>query len=171
MPSASAAVREGAPDRATIVRAMRELYSGPAWHGPSVRAALRGVTAELASRASSASRNTIWALTLHLAYSRFQLMHRLETDPIDRFPRRLRKAWWPELPEELTPATWRADLKLLDDYQTMLIASVQRAPAARLARVRSGQRRTLAHELLGGALHDAYHAGQIKLIASAFSRS
>jgi hypothetical protein len=48
----------------------------------------------------------------------------------------------------------------------MLIAAVRRAPPSRLARVRAGQRRTLAHELLGVALHDAYHAGQIKLIAS-----
>ncbi len=155
----------GAPTRAAILRATTELYAGPAWHGPSVRAALRGVTAATASRRAMPGRNTIWELVLHLAYSRHAVMSRVEAEPIPRFPRRLRKSWWPVAPNDSSEETWRTDLALLDDYQHRLMASIARAPAARLARIRAGQRRTITHELLGNAIHDAYHAGQIKLLA------
>lgn len=154
---------EGSPDRATILRTIREVYQGPAWHGPSVRDTLRGVDADTAARRVAAGRNTIWELVLHLVYSRHRLIHRIETKPTAKLPRTLRTAWWPLPPATTTDAAWKADLALLDEYQRLLLDSIARAPAARLTRVRGGQRRTVAHELLGLAIHDAYHAGQIRL--------
>jgi uncharacterized damage-inducible protein DinB len=160
---------EGSPDRATILRAIREVYSGPAWHGPSVRDTLRGVDAATAARRVAAGRNTIWELVLHLVYSRHRLIQRVEPKPIARLPRKLRKAWWPLPPADPSDAAWNADLNLLNEYQRRLLDSIARAPAARLKRVRGGQRRTVAHELLGLAIHDAYHAGQIRVEALALA--
>src|SRR4051812_25972309 len=158
----------GVPSRATILVALRELYKGPAWHGPSVLASLRGVDAELASRRPAPGRNTIWELVLHLTHARYLLMRRLDAEPIARFPRKLRKAWWPIAANDSDESAWRSGVELLDTYQNLLIASVERAPAARFTRVRAGQRRTIAHELLGNAFHDAYHAGQIVLLHALF---
>ena len=161
----TSAVKDGQPDRDVITRGLREIYGGPAWHGPSLREALRGVDAEAAARRPAPGRNTIWELVLHLAYGRHRLLLRLGAGEGRQFPRRLTKAWWPAAPAAPTAAAWRADLELLADYHHRLLAAVARASQARLNAVRAGQRRTIAHELLGIAVHDAYHAGQIRLLA------
>ena len=164
-PAPRAAAWEGQPTRDVILRALREIYAGPAWHGPSMREALRGVSPDAAARRVAPGRNTIWELVLHLAYTRHRLLHRMGAAEERQFPRRFTKSWWPAAPAEPTPAAWRADLALLADYQARLVAAVGRAPLARLRITRPGQRRTIAHELLGVAFHDAYHAGQIRLLA------
>ena len=161
----SRAVSDGQPGRDVIARALREIYGGPAWHGPSLREALRGVGAAQAARRPGPGRNTIWELMLHLAYGRHRLLLRLGEGGARQFPRRLTKAWWPAAPAQPTAAAWRADVELLADYHARLLAAVARAPRARLDAVRLGQRRTIAHELLGVAFHDAYHAGQIRMLA------
>ncbi|MFI5230057.1 MAG: hypothetical protein ACHQWU_13370, partial [Gemmatimonadales bacterium] len=56
------------PDRATILDALEESYTGPAWHGPSVIEALAGVDARTASHKPDADRNSIHELVLHLAH-------------------------------------------------------------------------------------------------------
>lgn len=155
----------GRPSRDVLLRALREAYAGPAWHGPSLRAALRGISATTASEHPGPGRPSCWEIVLHLAYTRHRLLHRLGVSAGERFPRRLRAAWWPRMPwpEECTPAAWRADLALLDAYHERLVAVVATVPESRLRAVRAGQPRTIAHELLGVALHDAYHTGQIRL--------
>src|SRR5438105_8286584 len=94
--------------RPLVLRMLREIYVGPAWHGPSVRAALRGVSAPMAARRVAPGRNTIWDLVLHLAYTRHRMLQRVGLST-ERFPRPLRAAWWPRLPDRLTSAAWRDD--------------------------------------------------------------
>ena len=70
----------------------------------------------------------------------------------------------------ITPAvaserTWRADLELLEGYHGRLLAAIARTSDTGLRRRRARNRRTIAQELMGMALHDTYHAGQIRLIA------
>ena len=158
------AASDGQPGRGVIARALLETYAGPAWHGPSLRAALHGIGAEEAARRSAPGRNTIWELVLHLAYGRYLGLRRLEEGASGQFPRRLTKAWWPAAPAAPTEAAWRADLELLAEYQARLLAALERATEARLRVVRPSQRHTIGQELLGLALHDAYHAGQIRLL-------
>lgn len=158
----------------TIRRLVVSGYSGPAWHGPSLRAVLRGATPEDALRRAGPGRNTIWELLLHVAYTRHRLTGRIARvmgTPTPRsFPRRLRAAWWPMLPDAArgTDAerrdAWRADLALLADCQTRLLDAVDGAGPAVLRRRRSGVRWTIADEIAALAVHDAYHAGQIRLI-------
>ena len=152
------------PSRRLLREILREVYQGPAWHGPDLLATLRGIDAAAARRRPLRGRNSIWELVLHLAYSRYCLLHRLGV-VTGHFARPLRKSWWPRLPDELSPAQWGQDLKLLADYQAQLLDAIARVPEVRLRGHRSGQTRTFAGELLGVAIHDAYHAGQIRLMA------
>jgi hypothetical protein len=60
---------------------------------------------------------------------------------------------------------WQRDLALLDDYHAKLIDAIRHATPAQLERVPERSEHTVAQQLLGMALHDTYHAGQIRLLA------
>jgi uncharacterized damage-inducible protein DinB len=153
------------PDRETILAALNESYVGPAWHGPSVRESLDGVNAPTASRKLSPTRNSIWELVLHLAHGRHLLIERLVGEPGAEFPRSVRGPWWPVTPMDTSDAAWRSDLALLDEYHAHLMDAIRRATPVQLDRVPANSDHTLAQQLIGMALHDTYHAGQIRLLA------
>jgi hypothetical protein len=158
-----------APSPEAIAEAVTEIYRGPAWHGPSVRAALRGVTAAQASWRPAPGRNSIHDLVLHLIYTRHRMIGRLQSvqgGRSERFPRPMRSSsWYPRGPTRLDEATWREDLELLERYQDKALAALAGADVATLALRRRGNARTVGAELMGMAFHDAYHAGQIRMLA------
>ena len=151
-------------DRAELLRALDEGFRGPAWHGPSLRSALRGVTAAGARWTPAPGRNSIWELALHAAYTRHRVLRRLDPTLAARFPRAVRRGWWPRLPDPPDAAAWKADLALLDESHRKLCDAVVQLPAARLLVTRPGKRWTLGQEVLGVAMHDVYHAGQVQLL-------
>lgn len=157
-------MRTDHPSKETILAELDEIYRGPAWHGPAVLEALHDVSAGLAAKKIAAHRNSIWELVQHLTHGRHLLIERLEQRQFD-FPREIREPWWPAAVVETGESEWRSDLRLLDDYHTKLVDAVRRASDAQLARVPSPGDQTLAQQLLGMAIHDAYHAGQIRLLA------
>ena len=57
------------PDRelAGIIDDLRRGYDGDAWHGPPLRKALEGVTAEVASARPIPGGHSIWEIVVHLA--------------------------------------------------------------------------------------------------------
>ena len=152
-------------DRATILFSLNESYAGPAWHGPSVRESLDGVSARVAASKLSPTRNSIWELVLHLAHGRHLLIERITATPDAAFPRPIREPWWPVTPAEVSDDAWRRDLALLDDYHAKLVGAIRRATLPQLERVPERCELTVAQQLIGMALHDTYHAGQIRLLA------
>ena len=80
------------------------------------------------------------------------------------FGRRLAKTWWPRLPEATNASAWRADQKLLTDWHAALIEVCARVTPTRLRATRLQSRFTLGQEVHGLAMHDIYHAGQIRLL-------
>ena len=153
------------PTRDVILSTLAESYAGPAWHGPAVLEALDGVGADAAFHKPDANRNSIWELVLHLAHGRHLLTARVLDAEIDPFPRAIREPWWPVSPQRSDTAAWKADLALLDEMQTHLLSVIRNATAEQLARTPSGADQSMARQLLGMALHDTYHAGQIRLLA------
>lgn len=154
------------PDRATILDALHESYSGPAWHGPSVVEALAGVDARTAAYKIDSDRNSIHELVLHLAHGRHLLIERITGTPIEPFPRSLREPWWPVPNVAPTDEDWRGDRSLLDSYHHRLLKTIRSATDAELGRVPTeGGGYSVARQLIGMALHDTYHAGQIRLLA------
>jgi uncharacterized damage-inducible protein DinB len=119
----------------------------------------------VAFRKPAANRNSIWELVLHVAHGRHLLTARTLDKEIDPFPRAIREPWWPVSPERPDDAAWKADLALLDETQTRLVRAIRDATPEQLARVPSGAAQSVARQLLGMALHDTYHAGQIRLLA------
>jgi hypothetical protein len=80
----------------------------------------------------------------------------------------IREPWWP-IVDDTTDAAWRNDLQLLDEYHAQLIDAVERATPEQLARIPKPGDQPIAAQLLGLAVHDGYHAGQIKQLALHFA--
>jgi uncharacterized damage-inducible protein DinB len=156
--------RNDSPSRDTIINQLEEIYRGPAWHGPAVLEALDGVTATVAAAKPDPDRHSIWELVRHLTHGRHLLVERL-TQTRSEFPHAIREPWWPVAPPEASEAAWRDDLALLERYHVNLVDAVRDATESQLARRPNPGDQTLAQQLLGTAVHDAYHAGQIRLLA------
>ena len=152
------------------VTLLDEIYLGPAWHGPSVKESLVGVSAAAAAKKLSDDRNSIWELVLHLAHGRHLLIERVKNGSIAPFPRKIREPWWPIM-GDTSDAAWAKDLSLLDDYHAQLVDAVRSATPAQLARVPSPGDQPVGRQLVGLAVHDAYHAGQIKQLALHFANA
>ena len=151
-------------DRAFLLEALTEAFEGPAWHGPTLRSSIKGVTIDEALWRPGKGRNSIWELVAHTAYGKYLVATRLEPDVEREFGRKLAKSWFPRLPHVTDAKTWRADLQFLDDWHETLLEVCRRVPEKRLQEKRLQSRFTLAQEVHGLALHDIYHAGQIRLL-------
>jgi hypothetical protein len=137
---------------------------GQAWHGgPTPVGAVRGVMVEEARWRPAPGRHTIWELTLHAAYWKYAIRRRLLGAEIPRFARS--PANWPGMPEPADAAAWAADKTLLADEHQLLLETVEDFPARLLGRHAGGRKRWSFGDLIVGiAMHDAYHAGQVQLM-------
>ncbi|NOT09821.1 MAG: DinB family protein [Gemmatimonadales bacterium] len=137
---------------------------GQAWHGgPTPVGALRGVTAAAARWRPHPKRHSIWELALHAAYWKYAVRRRLLGGEIGGFPRS--PANWPELPTAPNARAWEADKALLAAEHRLLLQAIERFPGARLGRSAGGRKRwTWGDLIVGIAMHDAYHAGQIQML-------
>jgi uncharacterized damage-inducible protein DinB len=138
--------------------------AGRAWHGgPTPVGALRGVTAEQARWQPGGRRKSIWTLTLHIAYWKYAVRRLLDGSRRGAFPRG--PANWPALPARLDARHWAADLALLrEEHQRLVDAASAVQPALLRRRPPMSKRWTYGELIMGIALHDAYHTGQIQLM-------
>lgn len=152
------------PALEAIREALNPHRSPRAWHGgPTPLGALRGVTAEAAAWQPAPGRQSIWSLTLHIAYWKYAVRKRLSPEQSERFPRH--PANFPEVPRDPTETAWRADVALLREEHERLARVVDAFPLERLARKAGARKRYTHADLIAGiAMHDAYHTGQIQLL-------
>lgn len=162
------AVARSFPTRPALRRMLDEAFFGPAWHGPSLKVALRGVTAEHALWRPGKGRPNVWEQVLHCAIGKHLVANRLDPSQKARFPRPLARAWWSSAPDVANPdardRAWRDDLALLDVSHRRLLAVLARTPLLRLRESHGARPVVLGEQVAGLALHDAYHAGQVALV-------
>ncbi len=151
----------------TVIRLIADTIQptrGMAWHGgPTPAGALRNVDASAARWRPRPGRHTIWELALHCAYWNYAVRHRLLGTRGPRFPRS--PANWPEMPRVGSDSAWTADRALVAEQQGLLVETIRNFPGGKLGRsVGGGKRWTWGDVLIGIAMHDTYHAGQIQLM-------
>lgn len=159
-----------------LLDSLDEAYRGPAWHGPSLRAALRGISHREAALRPGRGRHNIWELAVHAAYWKYIVTRRLIGVRGSPFPH-VGRNWFPRptksdgsTPAQLARA-WRRDLELLAETHAELRAVVSRLTASALERPSRGHGQTPSFMIEGIAMHDVYHAGQIQLLRRLLSRS
>jgi len=130
---------------------------GPAWHGPSLRAALAGVSARQAALRPIPAAHSIWEIAAHAAAWIRIVRLRLE----GRGPKSVPKAVNFPTPRRGTAAEWQGVRARLRDE------------TARLARtVRALDDEQLPYLAVHGIVqHTTYHAGQIVLLKKAIKGS
>jgi hypothetical protein len=148
----------------TLIRRTIQPRRGQAWHGgPTPVGALRGVTAAQARWTPPGGRQSIWRLTLHIAYWKYTVRRHLVGGSIPRFPRS--PANFPALPARPDERAWKADRDLLAEEHRLLLRGLERLDPRVLRRRPPGAKRWTWEEMvIGVLLHDVYHTGQIQLL-------
>lgn len=132
-----------------IAHQIQRAVHGPAWHGPSVREALRGVTPAIAAARPIPDAHSIWELVLHTAAWLSIVRRRIEK----RSPRITKAVNWPAVGRPSAGA-WRRAVK-----------NLQRESARLQRTIRSQDDERIPYLAAHGAVqHVTYHAGQMVLL-------
>lgn len=141
-----------------ILVALEGAFERKGWHGPSVLEALEGVTAREASRRPNGAHHSIHQLVDHIQYWEEAGLRYASTR---RRPKRTRRDW------RRPTLSFAASVGRLERTHLRLVMAAARLADADLERPigtwDSGVM-TLAKVMHGVAAHDAYHAGQIRLL-------
>lgn len=149
-----------------ILDQLKRAYEGDAWHGPSVREALSGVTAEQARTRVLPNAHNIWELVHHIAVWENVGRRRLQGDraeinissPED----------WPPA-DDLSEAVWEQAKAALDRGHEALRKAIASLAESRLDEPILEGLSTVYVTLHGVIQHDLYHAGQISMLKKALS--
>jgi uncharacterized damage-inducible protein DinB len=146
-----------------LVDQLRRSAEGEAWHGPSVREALDGVTVHDASEHPIPGAHSIRELVLHMAAGIQLVLRRLDGDGRQLTP----EEDWPT-PSEPTEDAWRREIASLFALNQRLREAVATFPATRLDDPLVPHPPYSAFtQFIGLTQHDLYHAGQIVLLRRA----
>jgi uncharacterized damage-inducible protein DinB len=142
-----------------IADQLKRAFEGPAWHGPSVKEALAGVTARTAAARLIPGAHTIWEITAHIAVWEDVVRRRLAGERVE-----------PSDAEDWPPAgeggesAWKALLDRLEAGNRSLREAILAFDESRLDQPPSGSISTAYVSMHGAIQHDLYHAGQISLL-------
>lgn len=150
------------PRVALLLRLLDQAFDTKAWHGPTLKGALRGVTAAEASFRPGPRRHSIWELAVHAAYWKYAVRRQLTGGDRGSFP--IPGSNWFAPPGTLSEADWKAALALLARCHRELRAAVAALSDPDLDRTPAGSKYPVRELVMGAASHDLYHAGQVSLI-------
>jgi len=142
---------------------LKRAQEGQAWHGPSLRELLVGVTAEQAAAKPIPNAHSIWELVNHVVAWEQIARRRLEGEAATEIPDEVNFPPVTDASEE----AWQATLQSLEASNRSLREGIKRIDDARLEEIASGTSYSNYFLLHGVIQHDLYHAGQIALLKKA----
>ncbi|MDT7779660.1 MAG: hypothetical protein QOC99_2172 [Acidobacteriota bacterium] len=150
-----------------IADQLRRAHEGGAWHGPSVRELLAGVTAEQASARPVVGAHSISELVAHIEAWERAILRRLGGDPAAIYNT---AEDWPSVADASEDAWLKAQERLAETYE-LLRDAVLRLDDARLYEPILPQMSTRYVSLHGAIQHTLYHAGQIAFVKKALEQN
>jgi len=145
-----------------LLSILDEAYEKQAWHGPNLRGALRGISAEQAAWRPGPDRHNIWEIAFHAAYWKYAVRRRLTGEKRGSFP--VKGSNWFNKPDSVSEKAWREDLRLLAEQHAALREAIAAMDPGSLQEKTQGSKITNVRTIYGIAAHDLYHAGQIQLL-------
>ena len=144
-----------------IAEQLRRMHEGDAWHGPSLKELLEGVTAQQAAKTPSPGMHSIWQLALHIAAWEEIVLRRLRGEV---FTAKLDSTEdWPSVPKA-DDAAWQQAKDRLRKTGQELAGAIPASSEATLLETAAGQKYSNYVMLHGCVQHAAYHAGQMALV-------
>lgn len=142
---------------------LKRAYEGQAWHGPSLRELLEGVTAWQAAAHPIPNAHSIWELVNHIIAWEQIARRRVEGEALIEVPDETN---FPPV-SDASEAAWQAALQSLEASNRSLRESIKKIDDARLEE-NAPEANYPIYALLHGVIHhDLYHAGQIALLKKA----
>lgn len=139
---------------------LRRAYEGEAWHGPSVKEALEGVTAQKAAARPPGGSHSIWEIVSHIATGEEIVRQRLAGRMAGVTTE---EDWWPPVKQE-SDKDWDALLERLESANRELRSAVLSLEDERLDEPIHEGMSSIYITLHGVVQHDLYHAGQIMIL-------
>ncbi|MCI0329409.1 MAG: DinB family protein [candidate division Zixibacteria bacterium] len=138
---------------------LKRAFEGGAWHGPSVKEVLEGVTAEKAAARPISGAHSIWELVLHIA---------VWEDAVKRWVRGethnvTNELDWQKV-KDTNEAAWKKTLENLETGHMELRATISRLSDGELDKILKEPKPSVYDLLHGVIQHDLYHAGQIAVL-------
>src|SRR5215831_5709286 len=115
----------------SMVVMLDEAFERRAWHGPTLRGSLRGVTASEAAWRPDHQRHNIWEVTVHAAYWKQIVRRRITGERRRSFPF-AGSNWFPRPDSDGPERSWEEDIQLLVDEHRLLREAVLALPAGAL---------------------------------------
>jgi len=144
---------------------LHRAYAGPAWHGPSLREVLEGVSARTAAARPVIAAHSIWELVMHVGAWTSAVRRRLAGEPVELSP----SEDWPAV-SGASEAAWRQTLDALEREQNQLREAIRALPETALKSGVPGCNYSVRFMLEGAVQHNLYHAGQIALLKKMVQR-
>ena len=146
---------------------LEEAYYRKAWHGPNLHSSLKGVGADAALRRPSKGRHNIYEITVHSSYWIYRVIRRIKKSTEIKFP--LKGTNWFESPNTLSETEWIKQKKILNSFHEELYDLILDLNNE-LREKPESEKQKISRLLIGIAMHDVYHAGQIQLIKKLIAR-
>lgn len=146
-----------------IIKLFEDLYEGSPWIGVNIIGTLENLTAKQAAKTVLAGRNSIWEITNHIISWRFNVLQRVQgkimvTPDHNYF-----------LPiKDTSESDWTNTLNQLKDSQRQWINFMNTFKENDFSKVYRNDS-TYYEQIHGLIQHDAYHLGQIILLAKLFN--
>lgn len=138
---------------------------GEAWHGPSVREVLEGVTAPQAAAHPIPKAHSIWELVRHIIAWEQIARRRLGGETLIEIPIEMD---FPPV-RDTSDQSWQAALRALTESNQSLRDAIKRTDDTELGMIVPGTRYPVYVLLHGVIQHDLYHAGQIAVLKKWFA--
>ena len=138
---------------------LRRSFTGPAWHGPSIRSLVKEVTPEQAAAHPLPGAHSIWEIVLHIGVWEDAVRRRLGGEQYEPAP----EQDWPAV-TETSDAAWKQALAGVEAAHGRLRVAVAALDAAALDRRVPGKPYSVYFMLHGVVQHNLYHAGQIAIL-------
>ena len=140
-----------------ILTVLDEGYEKKTWHGPNLKQSLKGVSVKMAAWRPGRNRHNIWEDTLHAAYWKYAVRRRIEGQKRGSFALAGSNFFVRPEPGKNNEKAWKADRELLEREHRLLRAAVIKA-------LKKPSDAKVLRMIYGVAMHDVYHAGQIRLL-------
>lgn len=143
---------------------LKRAFEGDAWHGPSVKEVLDGVTARQAASRPLDEAHTIWEIVRHLAAWNSTVRRRVQGETLVE----PEEGDWPPV-DGSDESAWKDTLVHLENSYRELRKAIAGVSESRLDEPVMVGSSTVYATLQGNVQHNLYHAGQIALLKKVVS--